>query len=202
MMADSAGNFRADIEELTEFAQEKRNRLIVTAERRKRLRRGLIVLSGVLALASGGFLTVVIARFTDSDTLKVISAVLAFSSGIISLFMSAYFDDKETQKMFDGAAKYLALRENVKNAGSDPNMTMASMYSAIKKLRAQYVKLSEDYDHLVSLRVRTNEPYVMGHYIIGGTVGAGGTIGVGEIKGVVREIVGKAESKGDRGPLQ
>jgi hypothetical protein len=110
----------ADFDALVTHATRKRDHLMGMAERRKKWRRRLIVFSGLVALISGGAITAVISDRTDSMTVKVLSAGLAFVSGLTSLFLGTYFDEKETQKMYDGAAKYLAFRDRVKRAGTNP----------------------------------------------------------------------------------
>jgi hypothetical protein len=140
---------KAPFDELIVLASKKRDQLMVGAQRKRTWRRALIFGSGVLALISGGSITAVISNWTDSSTVKILSAGLAFLSGFTSLLLGAFFDDKEIQKMYDGAGKFLALRNRVKSAGSKPQMTEKAAHESLTKLQEEYAKLSQEYDQFI-----------------------------------------------------
>jgi len=82
-------------------------------------------------------------------TVKVLSACLGFLSGMISLVMTSFFDEKETNRLFEGATRFLSLRDQVELVRLQPNLTEKQAFEALKKLRTDYEKYSAEYDRFI-----------------------------------------------------
>ena len=155
---------------LAQICAVKRAALAEAAGRRSAWRRGLHLTSGVLALLSGAGITSVIADLTSSMTVKVLSAVVAFVSGIITLLITAYFDEKETAKIYDGSAKFLALRDQAMLAPNRPDITEKQAFAALEKLRAEHARHSLEFDRFIpNVAARSSFYNVSGKPDIAGT---------------------------------
>ena len=141
--------FSAELEALAKRAQSKRARLARAAKRKSILGRSLTLSAGVLALLSAGSITAIITEITSSMTVKVLSACLGFLSGMISLVMTSFFDEKETNRLFEGATRFLSLRDQVELVRLQPNLTEKQAFEALKKLRTDYEKYSAEYDRFI-----------------------------------------------------
>jgi hypothetical protein len=133
-------------ERLVEKADLKHLALAKRAHRRARFGKCLHLLAGAFALLSATSITAVISDLTNSMVVKIFSAALGFLSGIITLAIPLYFDEKETQHMFEGATKFLKLREESRGVGKRPNTTEKQAYTALEELQKEYGKLSSDFD--------------------------------------------------------
>lgn len=142
----------------------KRTALAKAGMRRSAWRKGLHLTSGILALLSGAGISAIIAKLTTSMAVQVFSAVIAFASGLITIVMAGYFDEKETAKIYDGAGKFLALRDQAMLVLSRPDVTEKQAYSALEKIRADYAKHSQEFDRFIPQIAARSSHFTSGHY--------------------------------------
>jgi hypothetical protein len=139
-----------NLEELRIICQTKRERLWGRAARRNKWQKGLHIAGGVIALFSGGAITSVVTSLTSSLTMKIIAAALAFLSGGISLVTTTLFDSKESVKMFDGAARYAALRDKAQTLYERrTGIAIDRVTEQLGRLRAESSSLAKEFDHLL-----------------------------------------------------
>jgi hypothetical protein len=139
-----------DLQGLAGSCAGKRQALVARAHKGTRWRKALNITAGVLALFSAASMTAVVAELTSSFGVKVVSAVVAFLSGITTLLVSSFFDEKEMQKAQEGAAKFLALRDQALLAARKPDMTEKLAFAELTRLLRSYNTLSAEYDRLIS----------------------------------------------------
>jgi hypothetical protein len=109
----------ATIESLRTAYWQKRQMLLKRAAQRRNRQRALHLISGIVTLASGGLVTILLASTVkdEAQTAKFLGAITAFLSGVLSLVATTYFDVKDTQKISDGASEYgmlIDLLDNLK----------------------------------------------------------------------------------------
>jgi len=109
----------------------------------------LHVTAGIFALLSAASITTVLTELTNSLTVKITSVGLSFVSGIITLLMSSLFNDKETRHLFEGAAKFMILRNQARLIIQRPDLTEAKAYAELMKLDYEYQRESTEFDRFI-----------------------------------------------------
>lgn len=142
-------------------ATRKREALIRRALKGRSWRRTLLFLAGALALLSGAAVVVEIGvHLKLVNEFRLLSASLALMSGVISLIIATYFEEREIHKLFEGAAKFLALREQAH-----------SRTVSLPKLESEFIRLSDEYDPLLPPSYATTAAGIGPVNVSGGTGG-------------------------------
>ncbi|MFN2440491.1 MAG: hypothetical protein ABR503_14905, partial [Chitinophagaceae bacterium] len=128
---------------------QKRELLLQSAISKSKSKKGLTITSGILALFSAGAITSVIVKYFGNDFLQIIAAITAALSGILSLILSIYFSEENTSKIFEGASKYLTLRDKTYRLLLKPNNTNEKFYEELSILQSEYAQLDEPYSKYV-----------------------------------------------------
>jgi hypothetical protein len=146
----SADRIREEFDELSKDAHEKRSFLFDRAHSLRKLRSGLRVASGLVALLSGTAATAIFAHlpYIDNAGMKILSSVMIFASGLLSLFLDAIASPKEIDAMYEGTSKFLSLRDRAYFERDFGDLSKARL----EKLRAEYIDLSTKYDHYIGPR--------------------------------------------------
>ena len=139
--------------ELAHKCSSKRADLGRKASRQAKWRKLLRVASGILSLLSAASIMSVIAKFTDATGVSVLSAVLASASGIMTLLLEIYYDEKEITRMFEGAAKFLAIKDEAlfTRARLEGSQNRAQLHKEYHRLEQDYNQASREYDHLIGI---------------------------------------------------
>lgn len=140
-----------EFERLFEAAQMKRAMLGKLAYLRSKRGRRLQFIAGSLALLSAASMTAIIADVANSLTVKIVTALLSLASGLITLSISTFYDDRETRRISDGAAKFLALRDETDLLRKRTDMTDKQQLTAIESLHTRYAAHSGDFDHYIDV---------------------------------------------------
>jgi hypothetical protein len=146
----SRAQFDKSITRLRDACARKRAILWDRAESRQRWQRVLHFTSGVITLVAGGSVTALLATVSGALTAKIAGSVIAILSGILSLVVTIFYDVKETDNMFEGAAKYGSLRDQLTTL-LDKTEDIPSNKAAeiLAKLRNDYSDLARHYDRMV-----------------------------------------------------
>ncbi len=141
--------------ELIAFCDLKRQILFTQAADQKQKRRLLNFVAGGMAIVSGASMTAILQEWIGGASIKVLTPLLAVIAGFINLTSSSFFDDKDAQRMFEGAGKFLTLREKLKAAMSRPDSTDKIAHDTYVKLSEEYTKVSNEFEAFMSARVLT-----------------------------------------------
>ena len=107
----------------------------------------LNILSGILALVSGGSIVAALSKLVhDQTALQVISIVLSIASGVMSLFLTKLFDQKAISEMYDLAGTFADIRERATIEKIRPANTEEKKFDKLVKLKADYVKATAKSD--------------------------------------------------------
>src|SRR6476660_4325863 len=128
-------NIHRELERLTGNATGKRENLLLTGLKKSRRRKALTIVAGILALTSAGAITTVIAKIFGDTGTQLLAALTDVVSGIVSLFVTSYYSDDEVVAKLTGAAKYLALRENVYRLVIQPNISDDDRFARLAELQ-------------------------------------------------------------------
>lgn len=139
----------------------KRELLLQTAISNSKLRKGLTITSGILALFSAGAITSVIVKYFGSDLLQVVAAISAALSGTLSLILTIYFAEENTSKIFEGASKYLALREKSYRLLLKPNNSNDKFYEDLAGLQNEYAQLDQPYSKYIHFKKKFRFSFLM-----------------------------------------
>jgi hypothetical protein len=139
-----------DLETLGLSSDGKRQWLIQVAYRGTEARKILSIVAGVLALLSAASITAIIAELTSSFGVKLVSAIVAFCSGMITLCVSTYYSESETHKAYDGAAKFMALRDQANLALRRPDISEKQAFTELSGLIKAYNNTSAEYDRIIA----------------------------------------------------
>jgi hypothetical protein len=134
---------------MREYADGRRKALLVLGSPRGRYRKNLTMAGGVIALLSGGSSAALLAPINDATGYKIAGAVLGFLAGAVTLVSNIYYDDKDTTRMFQGAAAFAQLRDEIDEVMLQPNVTEARLYEAYKREYPRNNKLCGEYDPLM-----------------------------------------------------
>lgn len=130
-------NLEQSILDLRKVCWQKRMVLIELAAKRQKWERNLHFASGVISLFSGASVAALLLLIAGKDYLKIIGSVVGGLSGVLSLIVTTYFGAKDTQKIFEGAAKYGTLRDElfilVTQIGQLSKSTIQSKFEKIYK---------------------------------------------------------------------
>jgi hypothetical protein len=150
---DEVGLIRVltSIEYIRSVAHEKRLLLLKQAQSRVNTKKYIYVLSGSLALISGGAASALVAPAADVIGVKLVAAGLAFISGVIALVTSAFFDEKETAKINEGAGRYGELRDRSDVVLNSRVRKVAELDAIFDRLTAQQSKLQQDFDQWIDV---------------------------------------------------
>ncbi len=89
-----------ELERLIENSTMKREMLLQSALSKAKIKKGLNITSGVLALFSAGAITTVLVKYLGNETQQIIAALTVAISGFISLIITAYYAEQDTSKIF------------------------------------------------------------------------------------------------------
>lgn len=138
--------------ELAQRCASKRADLGRKATQQERWRKGLRVLSGILSLISAVSIMSVLAKTTDATTFSILSAILAFASGLLTLILEIYYGEKDIVQMYEGAAKFLVIKEEALQIRGRPGVTANQLYKDYERLQDHYNALSREYDHHIGIK--------------------------------------------------
>lgn len=157
-MDTSQSNYDAllddEIKRLVINCMLKRQVLQKSGIKRTNRKKGLSVLSGILALFSAGAIASVLVKYFGNEIIQTIAAISAFISGILTLLVTIYYTDDETSKILEGSSKYLDLRERISNLKLNPTITKQEKYEAIVVLKAEYSNLDNIYSQYEIYKIK------------------------------------------------
>ena len=149
MKSELSQRHRDEFGRLSDRADHKRTWLLGLAYRQTRRRKRLNIAAGVLALLSAATVTSVLADFTPAPAMKVLAALLSTVSGLISIFGNTGFKDSEIAEIYNGAARYLNLRDRAKRVLLNPNIDAQQMHKTLEELHGLYSELDVQYQRYV-----------------------------------------------------
>lgn len=124
---------------VVENATEKRKGLLRLAGRAAAGRRRLDLTAGVLALFSAGTLV------PAGEQYRWLAAALAVASGVISVLKSIALKETEQQQMYEGAAKYLLLRDKAHRHQMSQRLSGEAADAALAEVQSEYAALDAVY---------------------------------------------------------
>ncbi|RAJ80086.1 hypothetical protein CLV59_105193 [Chitinophaga dinghuensis] len=136
---------------------DKRTLLLYNALQKARIRKTLSILSGILALFSAGTITSVIIKYLGDEILQIIAALTAALSGTLSLTLAIYFDEENISKSFEGASKYLSLRDRAYRSLINPNNSNTELYDVLANLHSDYAELDERFSKYTRYKRRRSK---------------------------------------------
>lgn len=136
---------REEITRLIANAALHRDQLLQDGLRRSRWKKHLVICAGILALISASAVTAILVKVFAPLTMQVIAAGIATISGAISLVSTSYFSDSDSQARFEGASRYLALRESGTRLLVNPALSDKQKFSELAKLQIEYSSLDARY---------------------------------------------------------
>lgn len=150
---DAEGLLRvlSSIRYMREVSHEKRVLLLSRAQKRVGRKKIIYVVSGSLALLSGGTASALVAPAADVIGVKIMAAGLAFVSGVISLVTTAFFDEKETAKMNEGAGRYGELRDRADVVLNSRTRQVKELDAIFSRLTDQQSKLQQEFDQWIDV---------------------------------------------------
>jgi hypothetical protein len=150
---DAEGLIRVltNIRNIREVSHEKRVLLMSRAQKRTGRKKVIYVVSGSLALLSGGTASALVAPAADVIGVKIMAAALAFVSGVISLVTTAFFDEKETAKMNEGAGRYGELRDRADVILGSRVRQVKELDAIFNRLTEQQSKLQQEFDQWIDV---------------------------------------------------
>lgn len=136
---------------IREVSHEKRVLLMTKAQKRVGRKKAIYVISGSLALLSGGTASALVAPAADFIGVKIMAAALAFVSGVISLVTTAFFDEKETAKMNEGGGRYGELRDRADVILNSRVRKVTELDASYGRLSEQQSKLQQEFDQWIDI---------------------------------------------------
>ncbi len=143
----------SSMEYIRAIAQEKREMLLQSGQRRVNIKKYIYVISGSLALISGGAASSLVAPAADFLGVKIVAAALAFVSGAISLVTTAFFDEKETAKINEGAGRYGELRDRADIVLNSRDRNLAQIDTAFRRLTESQTTLQQAFDLYINVDI-------------------------------------------------
>ncbi len=153
-MVNNNTNLTNEIRRLALNCMLKREMLQRSGILRTSRKKGLSVLSGVLALLSAGAIASVLVKYFGNESIQILAALSAFVSGILTLVVTIYYTDDETSKILEGSSKYLDLRERISNLNLNPAITDLEKYASIVALKDEYYNLDNIYSQYETYKIK------------------------------------------------
>ena len=133
----------------------KREMFLQSALSKSKTKKILNITSGSLALLSAGAITAVLTVYLGDKILQIVAALTAAISGFISLLLTSYFVEEETSKIFEGASKYLSLRDKSYRMLINPNSSNEQIFKDLEILLNEYAQLDESYAKYLKAKIFT-----------------------------------------------
>jgi hypothetical protein len=134
-----------ELRRILENCSQKRKALLRLAARTCRVRRTLDLTAGVLALFSAGSAISLLIESAWNGVMKFVTPLLATASGIISVLSSLTLKDAELQQMYEGAARYLELRDRTHRTLIQTSLPAKQAEAALEEVQHLYAQLDGVY---------------------------------------------------------
>ncbi len=126
---------------IIENSTRKRKGLLLIATENVRNRRRLSLLAGVLALLSAGSITSLLADALPRGVMTVLAALFATASGFLSLLTSLTLKDTELEQLYEGASRYLNLRDRCHRMLLNKALTSKQAETGLEEVQKSYADL-------------------------------------------------------------
>ena len=138
----------AEYQRLLMNCSTKRKALTDTATRLSAARTRFTVAASALSLLSAGSITAVLVGIVPELGTLVFAAAAAFLAGLISILLGVVYKDEKIHTAFEGAADYLALRENINRLLISQDTK--HMQKRLKSVHDKYGALDSRYQKLIA----------------------------------------------------
>jgi hypothetical protein len=135
----------AELWRIVENCSQKRKGLLRLAARTARTRKWLSLTAGILALFSAGSAITVLINEATNGLMNVLTPLLATASGIISVLSSLTLKDTEQQQLYEGAARYLGLRDRTHRLLMNKGLATKQAEAALEEIQKNYAELDATY---------------------------------------------------------
>ncbi len=160
-MAKLSDKILAELQRIVLNCTMKRELLLQSAISKSKMKKGLTISSGILALFSAGTITSVIVKYFGNETLQILAAITAALSGILSLILTIYYAEENTSKIFEGASKYLLLRDKAYRLLIRPNNSNDKLFDDLATLQTEYAQLDEPFSKYVRYKKTFRGSFLM-----------------------------------------
>lgn len=160
-MAKINDNILSELQRTVMNCTMKRELLLQSAISKSKTKKGLTISSGILALFSAGTITSVIVKYFGNETLQIIAAITAALSGILSLVLTIYYAEENTTKIFEGASKYLLLRDKAYRLLIKPNNSNDKIFDDLANLQTEYAQLDEPFSKYIRYKKTFRGSFLM-----------------------------------------